>query len=150
MVGELNDSTLTLDIRQRDTLTGGTLPVSSRTKNNGVVVVFYDPVNQVAGEYRAGNTGTGEKVKTLYPDGVSSMEEARVYADNYLASGSESTRSNQHAKGRLTLVNTTVTTADVIQLVSVGQLPETWKPVSVSTALTGKGWISTVTIQRKS
>ncbi|MCE7729635.1 phage late control D family protein [Vibrio campbellii] len=150
VVGELNSETLNIDIRSRDVLTNGTLPVSARTQNDGIVVWFYDPVNQVAGEYHSGNTEEGTKVKTLYPDGVTSMEEARAYADNYMASGSESTSSNQGARGRLTLANTTVTTADVITLTNAGKLPNTWKPVSVSTSLTGRGWTSTVTVQRKS
>ncbi|MDG2810113.1 hypothetical protein P7L89_26240, partial [Vibrio parahaemolyticus] len=108
---------------------------------------FYDVVNDTAGEYRTGNTDEGAKIKTLTPDGVTSMEEAKSYADNYVATGSG--KSKQITTGRLTLVNATVTTADMIALTSAGKLPNKWKPTSVSTSLTSGGWTSTVTIQRR-
>ncbi|MEA5281422.1 phage late control D family protein [Vibrio parahaemolyticus] len=147
VVGELNTSTLTLDIRNRDIVVNGSFPVSDRTKSDGIIVQFYDVVNDTAGEYRTGNTDDGAKIKTLTPDGVTSMEEAKSYADNYVATGSG--KSKQTATGRLTLVNTTVTTADTIALTNAGKLPDKWKPTSVSTSLTSGGWTSTVTIQRR-
>ncbi|HIF6163817.1 TPA: phage late control D family protein [Vibrio parahaemolyticus] len=147
VVGELNTSTLTLDIRNRDIVVNGSFPVSDRTKSDGIIVQFYDVVNDTAGEYRTGNTDEGAKIKTLTPDGVTSMEEAKSYADNYVATGSG--KSKQTATGRLTLVNATVTTADTIALTNAGKLPDKWKPTSVSTSLTSGGWTSTVTIQRR-
>ncbi|HAV1335918.1 MULTISPECIES: phage late control D family protein [Vibrio] len=147
VVGELNTSTLTLDIRNRDIVVNGSFPVSDRTKSDGIIVQFYDVVNDTAGEYRTGNTDEGAKIKTLTPDGVTSMEEAKSYADNYVATGSG--KSKQITTGRLTLVNATVTTADMIALTSAGKLPNKWKPTSVSTSLTSGGWTSTVTIQRR-
>ncbi|EHJ9983652.1 hypothetical protein C4G53_RS12725 [Vibrio parahaemolyticus] len=148
VVGELNSSTLTLDIRHRDVVVNGSLPVSDRTKSDGIIVYFYDPVSDTAGEYRVGNTGTGAKIKTFNPDGVTSVEEAKSYADNYIATGSGK-KGKQLATGRLTLVNTTVTTADMIALTSAGKLPDKWKPTTVSTSLTSGGWTSTVTIERR-
>ncbi|ELZ7201016.1 hypothetical protein U0N67_004923 [Vibrio parahaemolyticus] len=147
VVGELNTSTLTLDIRNRDIVVNGSFPVSDRTKSDGIIVQFYDVINNTAGEYRTGNTDEGAKIKTLTPDGVTSMEEAKSYADNYVATGSG--KSKQTATGRLTLVNATVTTADTIALTNAGKLPDKWKPTSVSTSLTSGGWTSTVTIQRR-
>ncbi|HBN6292621.1 phage late control D family protein [Vibrio parahaemolyticus] len=147
VVGELNTSTLTLDIRNRDIVVNGSFPVSDRTKSDGIIVQFYDVVNDTAGEYRTGNTDEGAKIKTLTPDGITSMEEAKSYADNYVATGSG--KSKQTATGRLTLMNATVTTADTIALTNAGKLPDKWKPTSVSTSLTSSGWTSTVTIQRR-
>ncbi|ALR94749.1 phage late control D family protein [Vibrio alginolyticus] len=147
VVGELNASTLTLDIRNRDIVVNGSFPVSDRTKSDGIIVQFYDVINNTAGEYKTGNTSDGAKIKRLTPDGVTSMEEAKSYADNYVATGSG--KSKQAATGRLTLVNATVTTADTIALTNAGKLPDKWKPTSVSTSLTSGGWTSTVTIQRR-
>ncbi|ETZ11024.1 hypothetical protein AJ90_19625 [Vibrio parahaemolyticus M0605] len=147
VVGELSTSTLTLDIRNRDVVVNGSFPVSDRTKSDGIVVYFYDPINNEGGEYRSGNTDEGAKVKTFNPDGVTSMEEAKNYADNYIATGSG--KGKQTATGRLTLVNATVTTADTIALTSAGKLPDKWKPTTVSTSLTSGGWTSTVTIERR-
>lgn len=147
VVGELNTSTLTLDIRNRDIVINASLPVSDRTKSDGIIVQFYDVLNNTAGEYRTGNTDEGAKIKTLTPDGVTSMEEAKNYADNYVATGSG--KGKQTTTGRLTLVNATVTTADMIALTSAGKLPNKWKPTSVSTSLTTSGWTSTVTIERR-
>ncbi|MCR9866631.1 phage late control D family protein [Vibrio parahaemolyticus] len=147
VVGELNTSTLTLDIRNRDIVVNGSFPVSDRTKSDGIIVQFYDVINNTAGEYKTGDTSDGAKIKRLTPDGVTSMEEAKRYADNYVATGSG--KGKQTTTGRLTLVNATVTTADMIALTSAGKLPNKWKPTSVSTSLTTSGWTSTVTIERR-
>ncbi len=38
-----------------------------RTKSDGIIVQFYDVVNDTAGEYRTGNTDEGAKIKNAHP-----------------------------------------------------------------------------------
>ncbi|TOF60388.1 hypothetical protein CGJ20_03970 [Vibrio parahaemolyticus] len=149
VVGQINGSTIDIDITQRDVVTGASLPVSKRSKYDGVRVAYNDPLNNTSGEYETGNITDGAKVKYLYPPEVTSAEEAKLYAENYMATGSGD-GTKQTATGRLTLVNTTVTTADTINLINAGKLPAKWKPTTVSTSLTSKGWTSTVSITRQS
>lgn len=149
VVGEINGSTIEIDITNRDVVTSASFPVSKRSKFDGIRVMYFDALNQTGGEYELGTVTDGAKVKHLYPTEVTNAEEARLYAENYMATGSgDSTK--QTSSGRVTLVNTTVTTADTINLINAGKLPAKWKPTTVSTSLTAQGWSSTVTIGRQS
>lgn len=149
VVGQINGSTIDIDLTHRDVVTSASLPVSARSKYDGVRVAYFDTLENAGGEYELGNVTDGAKVKYLYPPEVTSQEEARLYAENYMATGSGD-GTKQTAGGRLTLVNTTVTTADTLNLLNAGRLPAKWKPVTVSTSLTSKGWSSTVSITRQS
>ncbi|MBE8578633.1 phage late control D family protein [Vibrio sp. OPT18] len=148
VVGEINHSELVLDIQRRDVLLNATLPVSNRTKYDGITVHYFNELEQVFGSFSVGNVQSGAKVKELYPE-IHTLEEAKAYAQNYMATGSGN-NTKQMARGRMSLVNTTVTTADVIKLINAGKLPDKWKPTTVSTSLTGSGWQSTVNVQRQS
>lgn len=149
VVGQINGSTIDIDIANRDVVTGASFPVSKRSKYDGVRVMYYDQLSNNGGEFEVGTMSDGAKVKYLYPPEVTTAEEAKRYAENYMATGSGD-GTKQTAAGRLTLINTTVTTADIINLINAGQLPATWKPTTVSTSLTSKGWSSTVSIARQS
>lgn len=149
VVGQINGSTIDIDIVNRDVVTGASFPVSKRSKYDGVRVMYYDQLSNNGGEFEVGTMSDGAKVKYLYPPEVTTAEEAKRYAENYMATGSGD-GTKQTATGRLTLINTTVTTADTINLINAGQLPATWKPTTVSTSLASKGWSSTVSIARQS
>ena len=145
VIGEINQSTLTLDIKSRDHLQSATFPISDRAKYDGVIIDYFDPLANEGGQYVLGNTGDGAKVRRLYEDSVTSMDEAAAFANNFMTKGG----SKQTVKGRITVVNATVTTADIIKLTNAGQLPSTWKPTSVSTSLTSTGWQSSITVTRQ-
>lgn len=149
VVGEVNQDELTIDILNRDVLTNASFPVSARSKYDGIRVWYYDPVAQSYGEYSVGNVQDGAKIKELRYEDITTLEEAQAFANNYMATGSGD-NSRQVAKGRITLVNTTVTVADTIRFINAGKLPDKWKPTTVSTSLTSGGWQSTVTIARQS
>ncbi|EOW2077600.1 phage late control D family protein [Vibrio mimicus] len=149
VVGQINSSTIDIDIVNRDVVIGALLPISKRSQYDGVRVMYFDQLSNHGGEFEVGTMSNGAKVKYLYPPEVTTAEEAKRYAENYMATGSGD-GTKQAATGRLTLVNTTVTTADVINLINAGKLPTKWKPTTVSTSLTAKGWSSTVSITRQS
>lgn len=145
VVGELNHSTLKLDIANRNFIQSATLPISDRAKYDGVIIDYFDPLSNEGGQFVLGNTGDGARVRRLYEDSVTSMQEAQAFANNFMTKGG----SKQTVKGRITVVNVTVTTADTIELINAGQLPDKWKPTSVSTSLSSGGWQSTITVTRQ-
>lgn len=147
IMGNFKQNTLKIDTRNRSVVSSLQLPDSSRTKYAAVEVEGYDPQTDQTFSYRAGDaSATGSRVKTLRNiDNVNSMADARSYAESYLTNGSDS---KQGAKGRVGLIGTVVTTADVIEFSGLGQLHNKWKPTAITTSINGNQWSASAQLSR--
>ncbi|EOI6461067.1 hypothetical protein ACMU58_003550, partial [Vibrio cholerae] len=80
-------------------------------------------------------------------DNVKSMADARAYAESYLQSGEDG---KQGAKGRISVVNTMLTTAHLIEFLNLGKVPNRWKPTTVTTSISGRSWTASAQLSRAS
>ncbi len=149
VMGSFESERLHIDTLNRDVLTSLNLPDSARTKYAAVEVNGYDQQTQKLFSYRAGDaSATGERVKTLHNvDNVKSMADARAYAESYLQHGEDG---QQQAKGRMSVVNTMLTTAHLIEFLNFGKVPNRWKPTTVTTSISGRSWTASAQLARAS
>lgn len=147
VMGSFESDVIQIDTVNRSMLTSLTLPDSARSKYVAVEVEGYDQQSNTLFSYRAGDaTATGDRVKVLRNiDNVTSMAEARAYAESYLQNGAEG---QQGAKGRLSVVNTMLTTAHLIEFLHLGNVPNRWKPTTVTTSISGRSWTASAQLSR--
>ncbi len=147
VMGNLETEVIQIDTLNRSVLSSLNLPDSSRSKYVAVEVEGYDQQSNKLFNYRAGDaTATGDRVKILHNiDNVKSMADARAYAESYLQNGADG---QQGAKGRLSVVNTMLTTAHLIEFLNLGKVPSRWKPTTVTTSISGRSWTASAQLSR--
>ncbi len=147
VMGSFESEVIQIDTLNRSVLSSLNLPDSSRSKYVAVEVEGYDQQSNKLFNYRAGDaTATGDRVKFLRNiDNVKSMADARAYAESYLQNGADG---QQGAKGRLSVVNTMLTTAHLIEFLNLGKVPSRWKPTTVTTSISGRSWTASAQLSR--
>ncbi len=149
VMGSFESDVIQIDTFNRSILTSLNLPDSARSKYVAVEVEGYDQQSNKLFSYRAGDaTATGDRVKRLRNiDNVKSMADARAYAESYLQNGEDG---KQGAKGRMSVVNTMLTTAHLIEFLNLGKVPNRWKPTTVTTSISGRSWTASAQLSRAS
>lgn len=149
VMGSFESDVIQIDTLNRSVLSSLNLPDSARSKYVAVEVNGYDQQAQKLFSYRAGDaTATGDRVKVLHNiDNVKSMADARAYAESYLQNGADG---KQGAKGRMSVVNTMLTTAHLIEFLNLGKVPNRWKPTTVTTSISGRSWTASAQLSRAS
>ncbi len=147
VMGNLESDVIQIDTLNRSILSSLNLPDSSRSKYVAVEVQGFDQQENKLFNYRAGDaTATGDRVKILRNiDNVKSMADARAYAESYLQNGADG---QQGAKGRMSVVNTMLTTAHLIEFLNLGKVPNRWKPTTVTTSISGNSWTASAQLAR--
>ncbi|WP_172379778.1 phage late control D family protein [Vibrio sp. Vb339] len=147
VMGNFKDDVIQIDTLNRDILTALNLPDSARSKYVAVEVNGYDQQAEQLFSYRAGDaTATGDRVKMLHNiDNVKSMADARAYAESYLQNGADG---KQGAKGRMSVTNIMLTTAHLIEFLHFGNVPNRWKPTTVTTSISGRSWTASAQLAR--
>ncbi|GEM_PF-5869102 len=149
VMGSFESDVIQIDTLNRSVLSSLNLPDSARSKYVAVEVEGYDQQSNKLFSYRAGDaTATGDRVKILRNiDNVKSMADARAYAESYLQNGEDG---KQGAKGRMSVVNTMLTTAHLIEFLNLGKVPNRWKPTTVTTSISGRSWMASAQLSRAS
>ncbi len=147
VMGSFESEVIEIDTLNRSVLSSLNLPDSSRSKYVAVEVEGYDQQAKQLFSYRAGDTtATGDRVKILRNiDNVKSIADARAYAESYLQNGADG---KQGAKGRMSVVNTMLTTAHLIEFLNLGKVPSRWKPTTVTTSISGRSWTTSAQLAR--
>ncbi len=147
VMGNLGSEVIQINTLNRSVLSSLNLPDSSRSKYVAVEVQGFDQQENKLFNYRAGDaTATGDRVKILRNiDNVKSMADARAYAESYLQNGADG---QQGAKGRVSVVNTMLTTAHLIEFLNLGKVPNRWKPTTVTTSISGNSWTASAQLAR--
>lgn len=136
---------LVIDIEKRGELTGADLPESKRNTYSAVSVEYYDTNKAETIRYIAGDpNATQERTLKLYNIPVSSVEEARDYANQQLSSGG----SKQTNYGSLSLTGKPISAGQEVTLINVGDVHAKWKIASQTTSLRRGQWSATARIAR--
>ncbi len=138
---------LVIDIMDSSILSSADLPESKRNTYSAVTVDYYDVQKAQQTTYTAGDpSATSERTLMLYNIPVSSVEEAREYANAQLASGDSSKK--QTTNGSLGLIATPISAGQTIKLLNTGKVHATWKIASQTTSLRRGQWSATANIAR--
>ncbi|MBE3791299.1 hypothetical protein HJ184_09195 [Vibrio parahaemolyticus] len=138
---------LEIDTLDSSILSSADLPESKRNTYSAVTVNYYDVQKAQYSTYTTGDpSATSERTLMLYNIPVSSIEEAREYANAQLASSGDSKK--QTANGSLGLVGTPISAGQTVKLLNIGKVHATWKIVSQTTSLRRGQWSATANIAR--
>jgi len=135
--------TLDIDVTNRHILASADLPESQKRRYRAVTVHYYDEQTAKSSTYTAGDPSEGQ-TQTLYNLPVSSVEEARDYANAQLTEAGQ----KQTAHGSLSLIATPISAGQRVRLLNVGQVHPDWTIISQTTSLRRGSWSATASIAR--